>query len=396
MPFHQPLSSASSRWLAGVAIGVLCAVGAVMRVRQDAGHGPGPGPGPGMPLAADVAAGAGATVAIGLSGAFPLPVLVVSTVTEIVFLTRGWGTPAPMFAMVVALYYLAVRGERRFTWAAALLCGALCWVASGYGSRTGWWNPLSLGLFAWTGMAAASGDAVRIRRAYVAEVEDRARRVEQSREEEVRRRVGEERLRIARELHDVVAHHIAVINVQAGAATFALSRQPEAAGPPLAHIRRASSVVVKELASIVGLLREPGAQDGEPAPGVARLPDLLDAFAAAGVRVEYALEGEARPLPAAGNLAAYRITQEALTNARKHGDGGPVRVCFRYARDRLAIEITNGVTPGRAAGGDGSGYGLIGMRERAASAGGTVDARLTAADLFTVRVELPAPRQEEE
>jgi signal transduction histidine kinase len=393
MPFHQPLSSASRRWLAGVAIGVLCAAGAVMRVRQDGARGLGPGPG--MPLVADVGAAAGATVAIGLSGAFPLPVLVISTVTEIAFLLRGWGTPAPMFAIVVALYHLAVRGERRFTWTAALVCGALCWVASGYGSRTGWWNPLSLGLFAWAGMAAASGDAVRNRRAYAAAVEDRARRVEQSREEEVRRRVGEERLRIARELHDVVAHHIAVINVQAGAAAFALSRQPEAAGPPLAHIRRASSVVVKELASIVGLLREPGAHDGEPAPDIARLPGLLDAFVAAGVRVEYSEDGEARPLPAAGNLAAYRITQEALTNARKHGDGGPVRVCFRYARDRLVIEISNGVAPGRPAA-TGSGYGLIGMRERAASAGGTVDARLTAADCFTVRVELPAPWQQEE
>lgn len=222
-------------------------------------------------------------------------------------------------------------------------------------------------------------------------------RAELSREQEVRRRVGEERLHIAREVHDVVAHHIAVISVQAGAATYALSRQPEAAGAPLAHIRQASSIVVKELASIVGLLREPGAHDREPAPGIAQLPGLLDAFAAAGVRIDYAQDGEPRPLPATGNLAAYRITQEALTNARKHGDGGPVRVCFRYARDRLVIEITNGVTPAPAAADDTrSGYGLIGMRERATSAGGTVDARLTGADLFAVRVELPAPWQRQE
>ncbi|WP_084599588.1 sensor histidine kinase [Actinoplanes subtropicus] len=394
MPFPQPLSSAARGWLAGVAIGVLSAIGAVMRVYQDRGGGPGPGPG--MPLAADIAAAGGGAVAIGLSRTFPLPVLVVSTATEIVFLVRGWGSPAPMFAMVVAIYQLAVRAERRFAWIAALLCGALCWVASGYGSHTGWWNPLSLGLFAWTGMAAASGDAVRSRRAYAAAVEDRARRVEQSREEEVRRRVGEERLRIARELHDVVAHHIAVINVQAGAAAYALTRRPESAGPPLAHIRRASSVVVKELAAIVGLLRAPGDRDGGPAPDLARLPELLNGFVAAGVRVEYAQEGESRPLPAAANLAAYRITQEALTNARKHGDGGPVRVCFRYARDRLSIEITNGVAAGRPAAGDGSGYGLIGMSERAASAGGTVDARPSAANCFTVRVELPAPWQQQE
>ncbi|GIF23052.1 signal transduction histidine kinase [Actinoplanes tereljensis] len=381
------LSPALRNWLAGLGIGALSAVGALMVAHQNDGRGPG------IPLAADLGAAGGAAVAIGLSGTFPLPVLALSTLAEIFCLIRGWGTPAPMFAMVVALYHLAVRAPRRLTWSAAVLCGALCWIASGTGSHTGWWNPLSLGLFAWTGMAAAGGDAVRNRRAYVAEVEERARRAEQNREDEVHRRVGEERLRIARELHDVVAHHIAVINVQAGAAQYALPRQPEAAGPPLAHIRQAATVVVRELASIVGLLRADGEPDREPAPGIEQLPALFDAFAAAGVRVEFLPEGQARPLPATGNLAAYRITQEALTNARKHGDGGPVRVSFRYGREHLAIEITNGVVPGRP--GTEAGYGLIGMRERAASAGGTVEARLTAADLFAVRVELPAPHRQE-
>ncbi|GAA2623795.1 sensor histidine kinase [Paractinoplanes durhamensis] len=393
MFLRSPPGQVLRNWLAGLGIGALSAVGALMVVHREDGNGLGPRPG--MPLAADLGAAAGAAVAIGLSGTFPLPVLVLSTLAEIFCLVRGWGSPAPMFAMVVALYHLAVRAPRRLTWSTAVLCGALCWIASGAGSHTGWWNPLSLGLFAWTGMAAAGGDAVRNRRAYVTEVEERARRAEQNREDEVHRRVGEERLRIARELHDVVAHHIAVINVQAGAAAYALPRQPEAAGPPLAHIRQAAGIVVQELASIVGLLRDDGEQDREPAPGIEQLPRLFEAFAAAGVRVEYVPEGEPRPLPASGNLAAYRITQEALTNARKHGDGGPVRVSFRYGREHLAIEITNGVVPGGASGTE-AGYGLIGMRERAASAGGRVEARLMATDLFAVRVELPAPRLQEQ
>jgi signal transduction histidine kinase len=337
--------------------------------------------------------------------------------------------------MVAALYQLALRSSRRVAWTAAVICGACSWAASAIHAPADLWTLPALSSFAWAGLAAAYGDSVRNRRAYVAEVEDRARRAEQSREDEAHRRVAEERLRIARELHDVVAHHMAVINVQAGAAAFALSRQPAAAELPLNHIRRASSVVLKELAAIVGLLRQPGdveagggrlgngelgngepgdgkpgdgkpgdgkpgdgkPGDGEPVhppqPGLDRLPELLGQFHGAGVDVQFEQVGEARPLPAAGNLAAYRITQEALTNARKHGDGGPVRVRFAYDRDRLQVEVINGV--GRESAAE-SGYGLIGMRERAAAAGGSVHAARTGNDDFTVHATLPAPRPDEE
>jgi signal transduction histidine kinase len=366
-----------SAWAVAVVVGAVMAAGALTGIGRERR----------VPLPADLGAAAAAALAIGLSTVAPVPVLVVCTIAEAGYLLAGWGTPALLFGVVAGLYQLATKRSTRVSWAAALVCGGACWAAAGLGSADGWWSAEGMIFFAVAGMSVAVGEAVRNRRAYVAEVEDRARRAELSREDEVRRRVGEERLRIARELHDVVAHHISVINVQAGAAAYALTRQPEAARQPLSHIRQASTTVLKELTSIVGLLRQPGDQDSnEPQPGIGQVPGLLESFTAAGVRIEFATEGEPIALPASADLAAYRITQEALTNARKHGDGGPVRVRFAYGRDRLVVEISNGV-PGYSESETEAGYGLVGMRERAIAAGGTVEAALDG-DRFTVRAVL--------
>jgi signal transduction histidine kinase len=253
-------------------------------------------------------------------------------------------------------------------------------VIGGIFADGGWFAPENLAVFGWTAAATAIGDARRSRRAYIFAVEERARRAEETREEEARRRVAEERLRIARELHDVVAHHIAVINVQAGAAAHVLPTRPEAVGPALAHIRRASDTALKELSAVVGVLR-----NAEPTRGLARLGELLDALAAAGLRVEHTQHGQARELPAVVDLAAYRIVQEALTNAQRHGTGTACLV-VTYEPDRVVVEVTNPVGPPSP----GSGYGLVGMRERAAAAGGTVTAGLDDRQ-FVVRAELPAP-----
>lgn len=374
----------SANWAAAVAAGLLAAGGAFSGMGRDR-----------IPLEADVVSAAGMTLAIGLSPYAPLPVLIIVTVGAVVYEAGGWSTPLLIFAMAASLYHLTLRYSRRVSWTAALICGTCWWLASAFHVPGQLWTLPALSSFAWAGLAVAYAESVKNRRAYVAEVEARARRAEQSREDEVHRRVADERLRIARELHDVVAHHMAVINVQAGAAVFALSRQPDAAEPPLNHIRRASGIVLKELAAIVGLLRQPGDTESphQPQPGIDRLPELLESFTAAGASIEFSQVGDARPLPAAGNLAAYRITQEALTNARKHGDGGPVAVRFSYERDRLRLEIANSVRPGSMK--ETSGYGLIGMRERAAAAGGTVETSKIQ-DNFFVRASLPAPWQPEE
>jgi signal transduction histidine kinase len=295
-------------------------------------------------------------------------------------------------ALVILSYTYATRSDRRSAWATAgSVAGGLFLVGVTLAGDS-WFAPENLGTLAWIGMATAVGDAARSRRAYVAAIEERARRAEQSRDEEARRRVVEERVRIARELHDVVAHHIAVIKVQATGAKHILAHRPEQVAPALDHISRSSDMVLKEIASVVGLLR--GSEDPcagqpatEPTRGLARLSGLLDDLAAAGLRVDHRQLGTARELPALADLAAFRITQEALTNAQKYGDG-TARLTVAYTADGVTLDITNPVGRDRAR--SGSGYGIIGMRERAATTGGTLTAGPGANGRFAVHAELPA------
>ena len=298
--------------------------------------------------------------------------------------------PSLTLALVLLLFTHAARTDRRTAWLTAGCVAVVCYLVGVGWADGGWVAPETLGALAWIGMATAVGDASRSRRAYVAEVEERARRAEQSRDEEARRQVVEERVRIARELHDVVAHHIAVIKVQATGAKHVLHHRPELLAPALDHISRSSDAVLKEIASVVGLLRtsdEPGG-DGtttEPTRGLARLAGLLDDLAAAGLRVDHRQLGTARELPALVDLAAFRIAQEALTNARKYGDG-TARLTVAYTGDGVTLEIVNTVRPDVAR--SGSGFGIIGMRERAASTGGRLSADRENGR-FTVHAELP-------
>ncbi|GAA2638693.1 two-component sensor histidine kinase [Paractinoplanes durhamensis] len=237
---------------------------------------------------------------------------------------------------------------------------------------SGWWKIQSLAAFTWIFGGAGIGDGVRSRRAYLAEVTERARQAEQTREEEARRRVMDERLRIARELHDVVAHHIAVISVQAGAAGHVLRQQPEQVWPVLGNIREAADTVLREIHSVIGVLRDPDeAGSTEPTPGLDRLPELIGGLRGAGFRVRSELRGEPRALPVVTDLAAYRIVQEALTNAHRYGDGAAT-LTVDYGPDAITVEITNTIVAYRVNTRAGSGFGLLGMRERAAAAHGTL------------------------
>jgi signal transduction histidine kinase len=246
---------------------------------------------------------------------------------------------------------------------------------------------LGLGAF-----AIAAGEATRSRQAHLIEMEERASRAERTREQEARRRVTEERLRIARDLHDLVGHHIALINVQAGAASHLLDQQPEQAKEALVHIRAACRSALDELAGTIGLLRQPDdpRPPTEPSVGLARLGELTDSFGASGLRVERFVEGAARSVPAAVDLTAYRVIQESLTNVRKHArtTAATVRLC--YAVDSLSITVEdNGVGRPRESTVDG-GHGIVGMAERAAALGGTMHAGPRPDGGFQVRVILPA------
>ena len=302
-----------------------------------------------------------------------------------------------MVALILLFFTQATRTDRRTAWITAACFGTVLYLSGVLLAGGGWWAPENLGALAWIGMATAVGDASRSRRAYVAEVEERARRAEQSRDEEARRRVVEERVRIARELHDVVAHHIAVIKVQATGAKHILHHRPELVGPALDHISRSSDAVLKEIASVVGLLRSSDDLDGgeaattEPTRGLARLSGLLDDLAAAGLRVDHHQVGAARELPALVDLAAFRIAQEALTNAQKYGDG-TARLTVEYTADGVRLEVVNQVRPDAPR--SGSGYGIIGMRERAISTGGLLTAGPETNGRFTVHAELPSAEQD--
>ncbi|GGT63838.1 two-component sensor histidine kinase [Streptomyces purpureus] len=321
----------------------------------------------------------------------PLLVLVLTGVVTAVELIVG-DPPAPVaMSAVIALYTVAARTDRPTTWRVGLATMAVLTGAGMIFGSTPWYTQENLGIFAWTGMAAAAGDAVRSRRAFVDAIRERAERAERTRDEEARRRVAEERLRIARDLHDVVAHHIALVNVQAGVAAHVMDRRPDQAKEALAHVRDASRSALGELRATVGLLRQSGDPEAptEPAPGLAVLDGLLDTFRHAGLPVELARTDETQ-LPAAVDLAAYRIIQEALTNVQKHaGQGAKAEVSV--VRVGRTVEITvldNGAAPAPAAP-DTGGHGLIGMRERVTALGGALTAAPRYGGGFRVQAILP-------
>jgi signal transduction histidine kinase len=210
------------------------------------------------------------------------------------------------------------------------------------------------------------------------------------REEATARRASDERLAIARDLHDVVAHSISVINVQANTALHLMDRQPDRAREALTAIREVSGQALTELGSVLGALRDTAAPLA-PAPGVARLDELAARARAAGFAVSVAAEGAARPLPAGVDAAAYRIVQEALTNAVRHSGGRAASVLLRYSGDDLVIEVSDdgGGAGAGAPGAPGSGNGLAGMAERARALGGTVDAGPRPGGGFLVLARLP-------
>ncbi len=343
-----------------------------------------------------------ATVACGALVARRRAALTVLCVTSVVTVaglvldpTDGGSTQsrAPLAAAaVIALYTVSNRTDRATSWrVGAITVGVL--TASGMLFGAGpWYAQENLGIFAWTALAAAVGEAVRGRRAFIDAIRERAERAERTREEEARRRVAEERMRIARELHDVVAHHIALVNVQAGVASHVMDQRPDQAKQALAHVRQASRHALDELQATVGLLRQSGdpAAPTEPAPGLEVLDELVEGFQQAGLRVEVEVPPRGAPLPSAIDLTAYRVVQEALTNVQKHvGTGAHVTV--RITRDPAALRIgvvDDGAGSGPAADG-GGGHGLAGMRERAAALNGRCDAEPVEGGGFRVQVLLP-------
>ncbi|TMB68905.1 MAG: sensor histidine kinase [Chloroflexi bacterium] len=235
------------------------------------------------------------------------------------------------------------------------------------------------------------GDYLRTRRAYVAQLEERAARLERERDQDRRLAADEERTRIARELHDVVAHDVSVIAIQAGAARAVQATRPEAAAQALGLIETTARETLIELNRLLGVLRanNGATADRRPQPGISQLPGLVEELRAAGLEVDARVEGEARPLSPAVDLSAYRILQEATTNVLKHARARRVDIRVRYAETMLALDVRDdGAGDGRDPTAS-SGHGLIGMRERVALFGGKLHAGRNRAGGFSVHARLP-------
>ena len=322
----------------------------------------------------------------------PMAVLALTgSLSVIESLTGDPRTPVAMSA-VIALYTVASTTDRPTTWRVGLLTMTVLTGTAMAAGPLPWYAQENLGIFAWTGIGATAGDAVRSRRAFVQAIRERAERAERTREEEARRRVAEERLRIARDLHDVVAHHIALVNVQAGVAAHVMDKRPDQAKEALAHVREASRSALNELRATVGLLRQSGDPEAptEPAPGLDRLDELTGTIRSAGLQVEVARADQGTTLSAAVDQAAYRIIQEALTNVQKHA-GPQAKAEVSVVRVGPNIEITvlddgSGENETQHSGG---GHGLLGMRERVSALRGTLTTGPRYGGGFRVHAILP-------
>ena len=332
-----------------------------------------------------------AAAALVLRRRAPITVLAVTGGLSLVEFATGDPRAPVAMAAVVALYTVASTTDRSTTWRIGLLTVTVLTGSAMLAGPLPWYSQENLAIFAWTGIGATAGDAVRSRRAVVTAIRERAERAERTREEEARRRVAEERLRIARDLHDVVAHHIALVNVQAGVAAHVMDKRPDQAKEALAHVREASRSALDELRATVGLLRQSGDPEAptEPAPGLDRLDDLAGTFRNAGLRVDVARADQDTTLPAAVDLAAYRVIQEALTNVQKHAGSG-ARAEVSVVRVGPNIEVTvlddgSGQDDGTA----GGGHGLLGMRERVSALRGTLTTGPRYGGGFRVHAILP-------
>ena len=322
---------------------------------------------------------------------YPGGVLVAVFGTTLLYWLLGY-PKGPIFLALLVAFFTAMRHGRRLT----------SWIVLGVGYVSFLWldslvgvdDPPSLaealGLAAWLLVLGAVAEWMRVRREYVRAVEQRAIEAERTREEEARRRATEERLRIARELHDVLAHNISLINVQAGVALHLMDERPEQARTALSAIKDASGEVLRELRSTLGVLRQVDEQAPlEPSTGLARLDDVIARAEAAGLRVKQDIEGQPRPLPAGVDLAAFRIVQEALTNVARHAGPATATVRLSYEDRDLTVQVDDDGRGSATRRDSGGGAGILGMRERTAALGGEFEAGPKPEGGFRVRARLP-------
>ncbi|WP_406284443.1 sensor histidine kinase [Embleya sp. NBC_00896] len=327
---------------------------------------------------------------------WPLTVLALTEAGQVFYLAADGPDGPILIPTMVALYSLASRGQlRRSVWLASAVAVFHTLMRIGL-TPDGFLSPEKYLSGIWMYLPVAIGEAVRAKRAYWAEVQARLARAEHEREDEARRRVTAERMRIARELHDVVAHSIAMINIQAGVAAHVIDRDVPQAREALVHIKVASRDALAELRTTLGVLRQDGDSDmpTEPTPGVDGVGALVASYRNAGLPVLLEESGETWTPSAPVGLALYRIVQESLTNAMKHaGDGASAIVRVVYGERAVEVDVLDdgrGTPPAQSGNGaDGTGHGLLGMRERAVAVGGSLAVGPGPNGGFSVHAVLP-------
>lgn len=333
-------------------------------------------------------------VAIAVRRRFPVTVFAIAAAASLTYYVLDYPDGPGWLALFVALYTLTAYGDGRRS---VLIAGVgitvltVAWLASATDieprAAIGW-------VFFRIGasvMSAALGESVRSRRVIAADALERAELAERTREEEARARVDAERLRIAREVHDTVAHAIAVINVQSGVTAHLLDKRPEGTRAALRTIEETSSHALREMRSILGVLRE--SEDAiAPHPSLGQLDELVASSREAGLDIVLETAAPTATLPSAVDSAAYRILQESLTNVIRHAGPTRVTVGLDYGVDSLRLHVTNecsGMGRGVTSSPADPGRGIAGMRERCRLLGGQLDARPTDGGGFAVTARLP-------
>jgi len=315
---------------------------------------------------------------------YPTAVMAVVFGATLVYFALGYAGGPIWLALVVA-YVTAVLRGRRLAAAVTAVAGFAIFPWLDYLLRDGRPPPAAAlaGLAAWLLVLLGGAEIVRIRR-------ERAAEAARTREEEARRRATEERLRIARELHDALGHHLSLINVQSGVALHLNEELPDQVRGSLSAIKQASKDALAELRSVLEILRQEGERaPRSPASTLRRLGDLVSQAAAAGLEVRTETAGSPRPLPFGVDVAAFRIVQEALTNVARHAGDATATVRVSYGERDLTVQVDDDGRGPSASGAAGTGSGLAGMRERVGALGGELEVGGRPGGGFRVRARLP-------
>ncbi|MGH3320287.1 MAG: sensor histidine kinase [Streptosporangiaceae bacterium] len=321
---------------------------------------------------------------------WPIGVFVITAAISVAYYAAQYPDGPGWIALFVAVYTLAVHGDGHRSLKIIVVgmgCLAVAWLLTADLRpliNAGWVFFRMGGVV----MAAALGESVRTRRVIAAEAQDRAARAERTKEEEARRRVDAERLRIAQEIHDTVAHAIAVINVQAGVTAHVLEKRPQQVREGLATIERTSARALHELRGTLGVLRDNEDDRRGPPPGLGEIERLTEMAREAGIDVRVEASSPPRELPSAVDHAAYRILQESITNVIRHAGQARVTISIEHGPDDLEIRVADDGR-GPSADGAGGGNGIVGMRERSALLGGELTAGPRPGGGFQVLARLP-------